>query len=320
MEKTVVVAIGGNAITQNNQKGTVEEQFANVAKVCDSIINLLEAGYRVVLTHGNGPQVGNLLIKNEAGKLIVPEHTLDVCGAETSGSIGYIIEQSLQNRLVERHTDKKVATVITETVVDKNDKAFLNPTKPIGPFFTEEESRQLEEEKGYHMIEDSGRGYRRVVPSPKPLEIVEKDVIKTLSDAGYIVICAGGGGIPVIYENGRLKGIEAVVDKDRASSLLAERIGADYLMILTGVEKVAINYGRPDMVELDELTIADAEKYMAEGQFPAGSMGPKVESACDFIKGSKGREACAIITSLDKMEEAMEGKTGTRIVNMNNYT
>lgn len=314
MEKTVVVAIGGNAITQNNQKGTLEEQFANVAKVCDSIINLLESGCRVVLTHGNGPQVGNLLIKNEAGKLIVPEHTLDVCGAETSGSIGYIIEQSLQNRLVERHMNKKVATVITETVVDKNDEAFLNPTKPIGPFFDEEEKKQLEEEKGYIMVEDSGRGYRRVVPSPRPLEIVEKDVIKTLSDAGYVVICAGGGGIPVIYEGGRLRGIEAVVDKDRASSLLAERIEADYLMILTGVEKVAINYGKPDMKELDILTLKDAEKYMAEGQFPVGSMGPKVESACDFIRHSEGREACAIITSLDKMEAAMEGKTGTRIV------
>ena len=314
MDKTVVVAIGGNAITQNNQKGTLEEQFANVAKVCDSIINLIESGYRVVLTHGNGPQVGNLLIKNEAGKLIVPEHTLDVCGAETSGSIGYIIEQSLQNRLVERRIDRKVATVITETVVDQDDEAFHNPTKPIGPFFTEEESAFLEKEKGYKMIEDSGRGYRRVVPSPKPLEIVEKDVIKTLSDAGYVVICAGGGGIPVIYDNGKLRGIEAVVDKDRASSLLAEKIEADYLMILTGVEKVAVNYGKPDMRELDVLTLAEADRYMAEGQFPPGSMGPKVESACDFIKHSKGRFACAIITSLDKMEAAMDGQTGTRIV------
>lgn len=314
MEKIVVVAIGGNAITQNNQKGTLEEQFANVAKVCDSIINLIEDGYHVVLTHGNGPQVGNLLIKNEAGKLIVPEHTLDVCGAETSGSIGYIIEQSLQNRLVDRKINRKVATVITETVVDKNDKAFLNPTKPIGPFFTKEESDQLTEEKGYQMIEDSGRGYRRVVPSPKPLEIVEKDVIKTLSDAGYIVICAGGGGIPVIYENGKLRGIEAVVDKDRASSLLAEGIEADYLMILTGVEKVAVNYGKPDMRELDTLTLDEADRYMGEGQFPPGSMGPKVESACDFIRHSRKEDACAIITSLDKMEEAMEGRTGTRIV------
>lgn len=315
MEKTVVVAIGGNAITQNNQKGTLEEQFANVAMVCDSIIHLIQKGYHVVLTHGNGPQVGNLLIKNEAGKPIVPEHTLDVCGAETSGSIGYILEQSIQNRLSELGIDKKVATVITETVVDKDDPAFKRPTKPIGPFFSQEAGKQLEEEHGYIMVEDSGRGYRRVVPSPKPLEIVENDVIRTLSDAGYIVICVGGGGIPVIRQaDGKLKGVEAVIDKDRASALLAHQIGAEYLLLLTGVEKVSVNYGKPDEKQLDTMTLNEVEKYMAEGQFPEGSMGPKVESACSFIKNSEG-DAKAIITSLDKMEQAMEKKSGTWITN-----
>ena len=312
MEKTVVVAIGGNAITQNNQKGTVEEQFANVAKVCDSIINLLEAGYRVVLTHGNGPQVGNLLIKNEAGKLIVPEHTLDVCGAETSGSIGYIIEQSLQNRLVERHIDKKVATVITETVVDKNDKAFLNPTKPIGPFFTEEESRQLEEEKGYHMIEDSGRGYRRVVPSPIPQRIVELDVVEQLVSAGAIVITVGGGGIPVVETETGLKGVAAVIDKDRASALLARDVKADELIILTAVDRVCINFNKPDQQELPSMTLAEAEEYIGQKQFAPGSMLPKVQSCMEFVKGNTNG-GVALITSLARAADALEGKTGTII-------
>lgn len=313
MKKTVVVAIGGNAITMSGQAGTVEEQFENVLKTCDQIIDLVEQGYDVVLTHGNGPQVGNLLLKNEAGKDIVPAHSLDVCGAETQGSIGYIISQTMINRLKARGINKEVASMITQTVVDKNDPGFQNPTKPIGPFYTEEEAKKLEAEKGYVMVEDSGRGYRRVVASPKPLQIIGTSSIKSLVEGGYLVICAGGGGIPVIEENGQYKGIEAVIDKDRASSQLAQEIKADYLMIITGVEMVAINFGKPNMENLKEMTVSQTEAYMAEGQFPPGSMGPKMESACEFVQNSVPG-AQAIITSLEKFAEAMEGKTGTRVV------
>lgn len=313
MKKTVVVAIGGNAITLSGQAGTVEEQFENVLKTCDQIIDLIEEGYNVVLTHGNGPQVGNLLLKNEAGKDIVPAYSLDVCGAETQGSIGYIISQTMINRLAARGIRKEVASLVTQTIVDKNDPAFQNPTKPIGPFYTEEEAKALEAEKGYVMTEDSGRGYRRVVPSPKPIKILGTGCIKSLCEAGYLVICAGGGGIPVIQEGGEVKGIEAVIDKDRASSQLAQEIGADYLMILTGVEMVAINFGKPNMRNLSKMTVSEANAYMAEGQFPPGSMGPKMEAVCSFVENSSAG-AEAIITSLEKLAEAMDGKTGTRVV------
>jgi carbamate kinase len=311
MKKVVVVAIGGNAIIQEGQRGTVEEQFANVKATCDPIIDLLEAGYQVVLTHGNGPQVGNVLLKVEAGAHIVPPNTLDICGAETQGNLGYIIQQSLYNRMKERGIDKKVATVVTQVVVDKDDKAFQNPTKPIGPFYTKERAEEiLKENPKVTMVEDSGRGYRRVVPSPKPIEVIEKDAVKHLVENDFLVITVGGGGIPVIYENGRLKGIEAVIDKDFASALIAAEINADYLLILTGVEQVAINFGKPDQKFLLEMSAEEAYKYMAEGQFPPGSMGPKIEASLRFIENG-GQNA--IITSIDKLKEALEGKTGTRI-------
>ena len=313
MKGTVVVAVGGNAIIKNGQRGTLKEQSANVQKVCAAIVELVEKGYQVAVTHGNGPQVGNELIKNEAGKIVVPPYSLDVCGAETSGSIGYLLQQSLRNQLAAKKLDVNVVTVITECVVDKNDERFQHPTKPIGPFYSEDDKEWLEQEKGYVMVEDSGRGFRRVVPSPKPLDIVEKDTIRGLIKDGNLVICCGGGGIPVIRENGIYKGVEAVIDKDYASALLAKEIEADYLLLLTGVEKVAINFGRPDMKELDEITLKEADAYMAEGQFPAGSMGPKVDAARLFVEGSR-KPATAIITLIDKMKEALEHETGTRIV------
>lgn len=312
MKKTVVVAIGGNAIIQEGQKGTIDEQFANVITSCDPIIDLLEEGYNVVLTHGNGPQVGNVLLKVEAAKEIVAPNPLDVCGAETQGSLGYIIQQSLLNKIKERKLNKNVVTVITQVVVDKEDKAFSNPTKPIGPFYSKLQAEELVKEKNATMVEDSGRGYRRVVPSPKPREIIEKDAISILIENDFLVITVGGGGIPVIREGDSLKGVEAVIDKDHASALVAKEISADYLIILTGVPKVAINFGKENQEFLDSMTIEDAKKHMAEGQFPAGSMGPKIEAALAFVENSQGE---AIITSIDKLKEALQGKTGTRIIN-----
>lgn len=310
MKKTVIVAIGGNAIIQEGQIGTIEEQFENVKISCEPIIDLIEEGHNVVLTHGNGPQVGNVLLKVEAAKDIVAPNTLDVCGAETQGSLGYIIQQSLINRIKERNIKKNVATIITQVVVDKDDKAFTNPTKPIGPFYSKSRADELKKEEGLVLVEDSGRGFRRVVPSPKPLEIIEKATISKLLENDFIVITAGGGGIPVIRDNDGIKGVEAVIDKDYASALVAQETGADYLIILTGVPKVAINFGKENQKFIDSMTIAEAKKYLAEGQFPPGSMGPKIEAAIHFLENGKGE---AIITSIDKLKEALHGKTGTRI-------
>lgn len=309
--KTAVVAIGGNAIIQEGQKGTLEEQFENIRQCCDPIIDLIEEGYNVVLTHGNGPQVGNALIKQEAAKNIVPTYPMDACGAETQGLLGYIIKQTLENRMIERNISKKVISITTQVLVDKNDSAFSNPTKPVGPFFNLEEKEIIEKEKGYIMKEDSGRGYRRVVASPKPLNILEKDAIKTLSNAGYLVIAVGGGGIPVIKEENGFRGVESVIDKDYASSLLAHEIEADILIILTGVDQVAVDFGKPTQKFLSQMTLEETKAYVAEGQFPPGSMGPKIDAAINFVEGSK---KIALITSIGKLKEAVIGKTGTRII------
>ncbi|HAS73853.1 MAG TPA: carbamate kinase [Clostridiales bacterium UBA8960] len=311
MLKTAVIAIGGNAIISEGQKGTIEEQFENVLKTCDPIIDLLEEGYNVVLTHGNGPHVGNALIKNDAAKNSVPPYPMDACGAETQGLLGYVIKQAMENRIVERGLSKEIAAVVTQVKVDENDPGFKNPTKPVGPFYSKEEAAQLESEKGFVMIEDSGRGYRRVVASPKPLDILEKNMIKTLVKENFLVIAVGGGGIPVIEQNKKISGVEAVIDKDYASALLAEEIDADLLIILTGVEKVAVNFGKPNQAFLSEMTLADAEKHMSDGQFPPGSMGPKIDAAMNFVRNGQGE---AIITSISKLKEAVKGGTGTRII------
>lgn len=312
--KVIVIALGGNALISEGQRGTIAEQFENVRKSLDGIIYCIKRGYGVVITHGNGPQVGNMLLMVEASRNQVPELTLGVCVADTEGTIGYMIQQSLTNRLRKERVDKCVVTVLTQVVVDKNDKAFSNPTKPIGPFFTKEEAERFHREKGWHVVEDSHRGYRRVVPSPKPLKIVEERAIKSLLEAGDIVIAAGGGGIPVVMkEDGDLEGVDVVIDKDLASSVLARDIKSDCLIMLTGVEYVFLNFKQPNERVLNALTVKEAQRYLKEGHFPEGSMGPKVQAAINFL--TWGGES-AIITSIDKVKDALEGLAGTKITNV----
>lgn len=310
MKKLAVVAIGGNAVNRPGEKPTAENMLSAIEEAMGYLVDMLDE-YDIVITHGNGPQVGNILIQQEMAKEVIPPFPIDVNDAQTQGSLGYMIVQALRNRLAERGLNREVAALITQIVVDKNDEAFKKPSKPVGPFYTEEEARRLMMEKGWIMKEDAGRGWRRVVPSPKPLDIVEKEIIQMLLRNDVIVVAAGGGGIPVVRENGKLKGIEAVIDKDRASALLAIEINADELIILTGVEKVALNYGKPNQTFVDTLIVDDAMKYLKEGHFPAGSMGPKIEAAIDFVSATN--KTC-LITDMRKLKEALSGKTGTRIV------
>ncbi|WP_448530752.1 carbamate kinase [Pseudothermotoga sp.] len=310
MKKLAVVAIGGNAVNRPGEKPTAENMLSAIEEAMGYLVDMLDE-YDIVITHGNGPQVGNILIQQEMAKEVIPPFPIDVNDAQTQGSLGYMIVQALRNRLAERGLNREVAALITQIVVDKNDEAFKKPSKPVGPFYTEEEARRLMMEKGWIMKEDAGRGWRRVVPSPKPLDIVEKEIIQMLLKNDVIVVAAGGGGIPVVRENGKLKGIEAVIDKDRASALLAIEINADELIILTGVEKVALNYGKPNQTFVDTLIVDDAMKYLKEGHFPAGSMGPKIEAAIDFVSATN--KTC-LITDMRKLKEALSGKTGTRIV------
>jgi len=312
MPQTVVVAFGGNAIIRPGQKGTFEEQKANVQETCRQLVDLVGQGYRLILTHGNGPQVGNILIKNELAREVVPAMPLDVLVADTQGSIGYIIQQSLSFELARRGLKVPVVSVITQTLVDPEDPAFSNPTKPIGPFYSEEEAKKLAQEKGCKVVEDSNRGWRRVVPSPQPLEIIEREAIKALVEAGVIVIAAGGGGIPVVRRpDGSLEGVEAVIDKDRAARLLANEVGAEILFLLTEVDQVYLDYGRPTQRPLHKLTVEEAKKYLKEGQFPPGSMGPKIEAAISFVEGGGQK---AVIGSLARAAEAIRGISGTTIV------
>jgi carbamate kinase len=305
-----LVSLGGNAILKHGQRGTAEEQEANVQNTARHLASLLRKGERIAITHGNGPQVGNILLQNEIAKDKLPQMPLDVCGAESQGMIGYMLQQALRGEL--EGTKIPVATIVSQTLVDAEDRAFKNPTKPVGPFYTAKEAQQLRESKGWHIISDSGRGYRRVVPSPTPLDIIEKETIIRLFETGTVVISVGGGGVPVIREkNGRLRGVEAVLDKDRTAALLAKTLGVETLLILTDVEKVYINYGKRDQKALDRMTVEDCSKYLAEGQFPEGSMGPKIQSAVSFLTDSpKGR---VVIASLEMAEEALKGTAGTTI-------
>lgn len=306
--KTIVVALGGNAIIEEGTEGTITQQFANTRKSLAAIVGMIADGHKVVLTHGNGPQVGVHLIQNEAASAQVPPSPLGVIVADTQGSMGYMIAQSLANTMHLRGIKKDVVTVITQVEVDPADPSMLNPTKYVGPFYKAEQVEKLRD-RGWIIKEDPGRGFRRVVPSPIPLDVVEKDTIRDLIDEGKIVIAVGGGGIPVYREaDGRLEGVDAVIDKDRASALLASLIGADELIILTGVDRVAINFKKPDQKVFDRLTVAECERYLAEGQFPKGSMGPKIEAACDFVRRGGAR---VIITSLENATLAVEGKAGT---------
>lgn len=313
MNKLAVVAIGGNSISKENQTGTIPEQFENSRETSKHLAKMIAMGYDIVLTHGNGPQVGNVLLRVEYSQQYVYPIFLDTCVSDTQGGMGYMLQQVLGNELHEKGIKKTVATIVTQVLVDKNDPAFKNPTKPIGPFYDKEKAEKYKAEKNWNIVEDAGRGYRRVVPSPIPIDILEKDAIENLVKSGFIVIAVGGGGIPVVKdEKGDIKGVEAVIDKDRASSLLANQINADVLIISTGVEKVAINYKKPDQKWIDKMTVAEAKKYLEEGQFPKGSMGPKIQSSIRFLENG-GKEV--LITDPEHLTEALQGKTGTRIVN-----
>jgi carbamate kinase len=310
MREKIVVALGGNAIIKEGQVGTVYEQFANTRASLVGIVELIKRGHSLVITHGNGPQVGNILIRAEEARGKAYDLPLGVCVAQSQGEMGYMIQQSLQNALLLNHIDRPVITVITQVVVSKGEYIAEKPTKPIGPFYTKAQAEKLMEQ-GLEIIEDSGRGYRRVVHSPIPYRVVEQDVIKRLLDDGVIVIAVGGGGIPVYIESdGRYEGVDAVVDKDLASAILAEAIGADKIILVTGVEKVKLNFGTPQERDLDQLTVLQAMQYMAEGHFPPGSMGPKIQAAIQFLKFG-GQEV--IITRPEKLIEAYDGKTGTHI-------
>lgn len=310
-KKTMVIALGGNALIRKGQRGTVEEQFENTRKSMEGVLYCLNRGYNIVITHGNGPQVGNLLLMAEACRDRTPELTLGMCVADTEGAIGYMIQQSLTNALRRENRDTCVVTVLTQVVVDKHDRAFSCPTKPIGPFFRKEEAERFQKEKGWDIAEDSHRGYRRVVASPNPLKIIEIQAIRCLLGAGNIVIAAGGGGIPVIIkENGDLEGVDVVIDKDLASSVLARDINASALVMLTGEENVFLNYKKPNERPLYNITADEAQRYLDEGHFPPGSMGPKIQAAIHFL-GWGG--SFTLITSLDKVSEAFEGRSGTRI-------
>ncbi|MCK4956875.1 MAG: carbamate kinase [Candidatus Cloacimonetes bacterium] len=313
MAKKAVLALGGNAIIAAGQKGTIKEQFKNTRESLGGIVELIERGYKLAITHGNGPQVGNLLIQQLAGieKGISPL-PLGVLNSATEGTMGYMIEQSLQNRLRDHNIAKDIITIVSQVQVDKNDPSISHPSKPVGPFFDKENADKYAKEYGWTMIEDSGRGYRQVVASPKPIDILQAKAINGLLEEGKIVIACGGGGIPFyINENGHYEGLDAVIDKDYASALLARKIDADLLVILTGVDLVAINFGTPNQTDLDVITIEEAKKHQADGQFPKGSMGPKIAAAINFIEDG-GKEV--LITSIEKIVEAFEGKTGTRIV------
>ncbi len=310
--ETLVLALGGNAIKSSGERGTSAEQFANVSKAMASVAELAERGYRVVITHGNGPQVGTILLQQAAAELSegIPAMPMDVAGAMSQGQIGYMIQQCLQNELRRRGKPWPVATVVTQMVVDPADPAFSNPTKPVGPFYTREKAEELRAQ-GFTVIEDSGRGYRRVVPSPIPVAIAEIYAVRTLINSGAMVICAGGGGVPVVRDQaGDLHGVEAVIDKDLGAALLAQKLDADRLLILTDVEQVYINYRKPDQKALSLLSLEDARRYIAEGHFSSGSMGPKVQAAVSFVE-SGGKQA--IITHLHSALRALGGETGTII-------
>jgi len=314
MRKLAVVAIGGNSLIKDNTRVTVEDQYEAAKETCYYIADMIEQGWDVAIGHGNGPQVGFILRRSEIAHQVAGMHEvpLDVCGADTQGAIGYALQQNLQNEFRRRGIAKQAATVVTQVVVDRNDPSFKNPTKPIGGFMTEEEARRREREEGWTVVEDAGRGWRRVVASPLPQCIVELDAVRRLLDAGIVTITVGGGGIPVIEdENGNLKGVAAVIDKDYAASLLARSIGADLFLISTAVDKVYLNFNKPDQRPIDVMTVSEAKRYMAEGHFAKGSMLPKIQAIIWFLEAG-GKEA--IITNPENIARALRGETGTRVI------
>ncbi len=303
MKKRIVVALGGNALGNS-----AEEQRQLVRQTAVPIVDMIEEGHELVIAHGNGPQVGMINLAFDKSQVAMP---FPECGAMSQGYIGFHLQNAIREEIKSRGMNQPVATIITQVVVDKEDPAFQNPTKPIGAFYSQEEAEKIAAETGFVMKEDAGRGYRRVVPSPRPIEVVEDRTVNSLIGAGQVVITVGGGGIPVIRDGIRLEGVAAVIDKDFASEVLAEMINADYLIILTAVEKVALNYGKPDEKWLDKVSVAEMEQYMGEGHFAPGSMLPKVEASVAFAKSGPGRTA--LITSLENAKDGIAGRTGTHI-------
>ncbi len=310
MSKPILIAIGGNSLIRAGQSGSVKEQMENANTTCKHLAKLVEQGHKIVITHGNGPQVGAQLIRSEMASQQVYQLPLDSCDASTQGEMGYILQNAMRTALHTLGIKTPVITLLTQVVVDENDPAFAQPSKPIGPFYSKEVAEQRKNDLGWKIIEDAARGYRRVVPSPYPLEIVELDAIKFCLSQGFIVIAVGGGGIPVIDKSGIYQGVEAVVDKDRASALLANKLELDTFIISTDTDKVYLNFKKPNQLSLDSISLSQASKYMAENHFLPGSMGPKVEAAIDFL--SKGGTE-VIITRPELISEAVNGKTGTHI-------
>jgi carbamate kinase len=311
MAKTALVAVGGNSLIRAGEKGTIAEQLANTRRTAQAIVGIIRLGYNLVITHGNGPQVGAQLLRSERASDVVYGQTLDVCGAASQGEIGYLLAQSLENELAAAGLEVPVASLVTQALVSPDDPAMQHPSKPIGPFYSRHDAEEKKRLLGWQIVEDAARGYRRVVPSPEPIEILELDVIRALVERGVLVVSTGGGGIPVMRVNGRLQGVEAVIDKDRASALLASQLRVDLFAISTDTEYVFLNYKTPNQTPLTYVTAAQMEQHLRDGHFPPGNMGPKVESVLRFLH-SGGSEA--VVTSYERLCEAVQGAAGTHIV------
>lgn len=311
MQNSLLIAVGGNSLIRAGQKGTISEQIANAELTARCITEIASRGYHIVVTHGNGPQVGAQLLRSEIASTQTYTLPLDLCVAMTQGEIGFMLQNALESELRRRSLNTPVVAIITKVVVDPNDPAFLRPTKPVGPFYSKEVAEQKRDELGWMVVEDAARGYRRVVPSPQPLRIVELEAIRECLDRGSLVIAAGGGGIPVAEVDGKTVGVEAVIDKDRASAILASQLKVERLVISTEVEKVYLNFRSPDRIPVSSMTVTEAQRHLKDGQFPEGSMGPKIEAAIGFIN-SGGREA--IITDPEHLSDAIDGQAGTRII------
>jgi carbamate kinase len=309
--KTMLIAVGGNSLIRAGEKGTVGEQLANARRTAAAIIGLVRRGYRLVITHGNGPQVGAALLRSERASDQVPGHTLDLCGASTQGEIGYLLSQSLNDELSAAGLQVPVASVVTQTIVSADDPAMQRPTKPIGPFYSRADAEERRRLLGWQIVEDAARGYRRVVPSPEPIEIVELEVIRDLVNNGVLVVACGGGGIPVVRSDGGVKGVEAVIDKDRASALLAAQLGVDVFAISTDTDYVYLDYKKPTQRPITRVNATEMEAYYKAGHFPPGNMGPKVESVLRFLR-SGGKEA--VITTYEHLCDAVDGTAGTHIL------
>jgi carbamate kinase len=308
--KTMLLAVGGNSLIRAGEKGTTAEQLGNARRTAAEIVGLCRAGYRIVLTHGNGPQVGAALLRSERGANQVPGHSLDVCDASTQGEIGYLLQQSLESELRNAGLHVPVVTILTQSVVSPDDPALKHPSKPIGPFYSRADAEERKRTLGWDIVEDASRGYRRVVPSPEPIEIIELEVIQDLVEHGVLVIACGGGGIPVVWKDDRLQGVEAVIDKDRASALLASRLGVDLFVISTDSDYVYLDYKKPTQRPLRLISTNELAEYAKAGQFPAGNMGPKIESVLRFLRQG-GKEA--IVTSCENLRKAVDGSAGTHI-------